>query len=148
MRDDVLNPVIPVKIRGETVEVRELTWKDYLRAIKEATGSVLKLMSESGATLELSKDKVVEVIGAQEELVSWVLEKSTGKDQAYISNLTALEMVRLLNAVVDLNLNEELVGAGKGLAGRMANVIGWKTASLRPLTTSSAPATTVSTSSK
>jgi hypothetical protein len=148
MKEDVLNPVIPVKVRGETVDVRELTWKDYLRAVKDLTGTILKLMGEGGTTLVLNREKILEAITAQEDLVGWVIEKSTGKDQAFINSLSARELLPLLIAVVDLNLSEEVIGPGKELAGRMGAALGLKTASPESLTTSSAPATKAATSTK
>lgn len=134
MKTDIFNPVVTVKIRGDSVEVRELTWKHYLRAVKELTDNLLGLMSGKN-TLELNKEKVVATISAQEELVSWVIQASTGKDAAWVDSLSARELLLLLKAVVDLNLSEELIGVGKGLAGRMADVFGLKTASLAPSTT-------------
>lgn len=137
---DVLNPLVPVEIRGERIEVRELNWKDYSRAIKELTGSAMKLLG-TGGTLVLDKEKIIQAIGEQESLIQWVVEKSTGRDSKYVSSLSTREILPLISAVVDLNLSEEVLGAGKKLAGQMGGIFGLKIQSLKPSITSSAPAT-------
>lgn len=141
MKEDILNPVVPVKIRGELVEVRELTWKDYLRAVKESAGALMKLITPDGKAVQFNKDTIIEVLTSQEDVAGWVLEKSTGKDAKFIAGLSAREIIPLLQAVVDLNLSEEVVGPGKILAGRMVDLLGLKTLSQGPPTTSSPPAT-------
>src|SRR3990167_5627310 len=112
---DILNPVISVpNIKGETVDVKELTWKEYLRAMKELASSMLRFL-EAGKTeltlaVVLDPKKIIEAIG-------------------------------VLEAMVQLNLSDEVVSSGKALAGRMRVIFG-STKSLpgQPIT-SSAPAT-------
>lgn len=139
MSTDVLNPVVTVKIRDELIEVKELTWKDYLRAVKEMTDAILKLLNGKGE-FALDRDKVVEALGAQENLIAWVAEKCTGRDQKWVGSLKGREMLALLRIIVDLNLSEEVIGSGKAVAGRMGEVFGVKKLSLAPSITSSAPA--------
>lgn len=150
MKDDVLNPVRTVKIRGQDIEVKELTWKDYLRAVKDLTGSVIKLFGQKielqKGEITLNRDRLIEIIGEQETLVQWVLEKSTGQPKEFIAGLSAREVFPLIEAVVDLNLSEEVTGPGKMLAGRMGDILGLKKVSVAPSITSSAPATPSATS--
>jgi hypothetical protein len=144
--NDVLNPVVAIKIRDRLIEVKEMPWKDYLRAVKDMTGTLMKLIGPGGNTLALTKENVIEALTAQEELLTWVLQKCTGEEQTFISSLSAREILPLIQAAVDLNLSQEVVGAGKKLAGQMGQVFGLKKQSPGPLTTSSAPATPLATS--
>ena len=139
----VLNPLATVQIRGESITVKELVWKDYLRAMKDMTGAILSILAKDG-TIVLNREKIIEAITAQEELVSWVLQRSTGKDAKWVDSLSAREFLPLLEAVVDLNLSEEVVGQGKRVAGRLGQVLALKKISLAPSTTSSGPAATPS----
>jgi hypothetical protein len=139
MKEDVLNPVATVLIRGEAVQVSELTWKDYLRAIREVTDAVMKLLKNGQVVLD--RDKIVEFIINQEATLSWVLEAATKKDATFLNKLSAREIIPLIQKVVDLNLNDEVLGPGKALAGRMGDVFGLKKVSLGQSITSSAPAT-------
>lgn len=152
MKEDVLNAVRLVKVRGEQVEVRELTWKDYVRAVKQMTGTILGLIGDGGKismdAIVLNREKLTEAIGAQEDLVAWVLAKSTSRDQAWVDSLSAREVLPLLDAVIELNLSPEVIEQGKKLAGQMGEAFGLKKASVAPATISSAPATASVTSKK
>lgn len=141
MASEILNPVVLVRVRGESVEVKELTWKDHVRAVKELTGTLLKLLSGDGKTLTLTKEVILEAIVAQETLVQWIIEKSTGRDAQWVSGLGGKDFLALLKAVVDLNLSDEYIKQGKELAGQMGDIFGLRNLSLAPSITSSAPAT-------
>lgn len=107
----------------------------------------MKLLG-SGGTLVLDKEKIIQAIGEQEELIQWVLEKSTGKDAKFVAELKASEVLPLIMAVVDLNLSEEVLGAGKTLAAKMGGIFGLKTQSLKPSIISSAKTTVTTPSAK
>lgn len=133
---------------GENVEVLELRWKDSLRAIKEMCGTVLQLLGPDGGNVQsgelvirLDRDRVVAAIVEQESLLTWVLMKSTARDQEWVDGLGTSDALALIQTVVDLNLNDEVLSRGKALAGTMSRVF----ATGRPLpgstTSSSVPAT-------
>lgn len=142
---DVLNPVRSVTIRGTIVEVSELKWKDYTKAIKELSASLLKLVGADSRTINIDRDLIVDVITEQEHLLTWVLIKTTGKPQEWIDDLTGKEALSLVQVVVDLNLSPEVISGGKALAGQMGKVFGLKNKLPGPLTTSSVPATPIQT---
>lgn len=126
---DILNPVVEVHgIQGGTVGVRELKWKSYMRAIKSLTEAVIKYIEASEGGKKLDPRGLVEAIAAQEGLASWVVAESTGRPEEWVAELTGREMMAILEAVVELNLSEEVVGRGKALAARMRAVF----ASTRP----------------
>lgn len=129
IQDNIHNPITVVRTSsGELVEVRELTWKNCLTAIKKLTDTVLELLGKqqggSSIALTLDKEKLVSAITSQEELVTWALMKSTGRDQAWVDALSARDCLALVKAMVDQNLSDEVLAAGKGLADRMGAVFG------------------------
>lgn len=138
---DAFNGVRTVNLDNKVVEVRELRWRDYLYVIKGITGTVLELVGPGGTTFVLDKGRIVEAIGNQEALVGWVLARSTGLTPDEVENLTAREVMPLLEAVVELNLNDEVIALGKRVAGRMADVFALKTLSPGQSISSSGPAT-------
>ena len=139
---NVMCPVRTISVRGKTVEVRELTWRDSMRAVKELTGWVMKLLGGQKGKLTadsvtLDKDSIVEALTTQEDLVAWAMEKSTNLSADEVSSLTLGEAIPIVQAMVDLNLSEEVLGPGKALAGRLGQVFGLKIALPKPQTTSS-----------
>lgn len=143
---DALNPVIRVpNIQGASVDVKELRWRDYLRAIKELTTSILTLLDTAkpgtkgddqedgfafdvggGKVLKIGKDRLLQAIASNEELVLWVLQSSTGKGPEWVEACSGREVLALLAAVIELNLSKEVVGSGKALADHMRGVFGSK----------------------
>lgn len=148
MASEILNPVVRVQLRKESIDVTELTWKDHVRAVKELAGAMIKLISGDGKSITLNKDSLLEAVIAQESLVQWVVEKSTGRDAQWVSQLGGRDMLVVLKAVVDLNLSEEYIKSGKELAGQMGDIFGLRNLSLAPSITSSAPATPFKPSTK
>lgn len=144
MKVDVLNPVVTVQVRGSAVQVQELNWKDYLRAVRELTDTVMKFMGKEGE-IKWEREPLVAAIQSNESLLSWVLEKSTGLKKDDLEKLKAREVIPLIEAVIDLNLSEDVVGPGKALAARMGEAFGLKRTSPEPAITSSVPATPLAT---
>lgn len=134
MKTDVWNPIATVQIRGEAIQVKELDWRTYLWAVKELTGTLMGLVNDKGQLI-LEKDKIVTALTDQENLVSVLVEKSTGRDAAWVSSLSARELFIVVKPIVELNLSEEVLSPGKELAGRMRAVFASKTASLASSTT-------------
>jgi uncharacterized protein len=144
---DTINPIRAVTLSdGKTVvEVRELTWKDYLWAIKEVTKAAAPLLGANGVLnvnslteLKVDTNAVLEALTSQEQTLSLVLQKSIkGSTAEQVNDLTARDTMKVLAAVVELNLSPEVVGAGKELAARMAAVFGSMTTSQGAVTSSS-----------
>lgn len=138
---NVICPIKTANVKGKTIEIRELTWRDSMRAVKELTGSIMKLVGGKQGklttdSLSLDKDSIVEALSAQEDLVAWAIEKSTDLSPSEISALTLSEAIPIIQAMVDLNLSDEVIGPGKTLAGRLGQVFGLKIALPKPQTTS------------
>lgn len=151
MEPDIINPIATVRIRGESVEVRELTWKDHLRLIKELTATVLELLQKAqtgggGTEFSLKADEIVEALVKQEDLAAWVMARSTGKPKEWIDELSAGAAMDILLAAAKLNLTPEVLASGKALAEHMRGVFGLKSLSLEPSTALSSKATASKTS--
>jgi hypothetical protein len=129
---DILDPRKRVRIKGEELEIRGLTWKDHIRAVKELTATIMELLAQNkdGNATQLDAETIVSAITKQESLATWMITRSTGKDGAWVDSLRAAEALTILNAIVELNLTEEIIGLGKGLAERMSGVFGLSKASL------------------
>lgn len=147
--DNILNPVATVPIRGHSVEVRELRWRDYLKVIKDMTSAAFELFGSAGGKVaidefSLSKEKLISVIAQQEELLAWTIDKATNLKEFKIevADLSGTEALTILNKIVEMNIRPELVELGKSLAGRMGELFQVKNPSSEQLTASSRPATT------
>ncbi len=142
-KQNTLNPIISVKIARrdleESVEVQELTWKDFLRAIKQLSAALLEVLDAKGG-FALTKDNLVKAITESEDLMSWVIHKSCpGKDQAWVDGLTSSHVLPIIEAIITLNASEEAIGSGKKLADLIKKTMGTgqKEISTEPLDTSS-----------
>lgn len=109
------------------IEVKELRWKDYIWAIKELTGNILGLVGEGKDVSSINKEKIIEVVSEQEQLVAVLIKKSTSLSEAEISELFARDVLLILEAMVQLNFSEEVVGTAKKLGTRMGEVFSKKT---------------------
>jgi hypothetical protein len=135
----------------KTVDVRELSWREYLAVVKRLTDTVFKVVGKDINSLSKAKEltitlepkALISAISEQEDLVAWLVEKTTGLKQDEISKLSPVEVMPLLGLIVEMNLTPEHVAAGKALAGQMGAIFGvLKTGSPEQSTPSSRPATT------
>ena len=143
MDNSILNPVRTVQLRAQAVDVSELTWKDYLRAVKMLASTVSKLLTPDGK-VNSDPAAVVSAIADQEALASFVVSRATKRDEKWVEQLSLQDMLTLLTAVVEMNLTEEIIGTGKALAGRMGGILTSKKPLPGQQTTSSGPADTAS----
>lgn len=140
MEPDIINPIATVKVRGESVEVRELTWKDHMRLLKELTTTVMDLLQKAQAggqgEFSLKAEEIVEALVKQEDLATWVISRCTGRPAEWVNELSALAAMEILLAAAQLNLSPEFFRVGKALAEHMRGVFGLKSLSLEPSTAS------------
>ena len=139
---------------GTVVRVRELTWKKYLWAIRRVTTSAIPVIAGKDGSINVAEigkinidvQKVLNALLEQEETVTVVLKDSIAEEDQKdldVDQLSARDTMALLTVVVELNLSEEVLGAGKELAVRMAAVFGSMTNS-QGRSTSSSPTATAS----
>lgn len=128
---ELLDPVRVVDIGTETVEVRELRWVDALAFLdKLATGIGLVLGTQSvgpDGTLRLNAERLREAVFSSGELASSLLTKATGLPQARLDTLSASQALALLEAAVEVNFREELLGKCRAVGSALRGVLNLKT---------------------
>ena len=123
MPTDSFMPVETVRLLGgRTVEVRELTWKQLLHALKQLAQRALTFVAQDGKTISIEASKIVEALSEQEELAVWIVEKSTGLTADELALLGVRDFLAIVEAVVRINLSEEVVCLGKRIAGSVRAV--------------------------
>jgi hypothetical protein len=111
-----------VNIRGEEIEISELRWKDASQAVKGLIGSLARMVGADGA-ISFDQSRITASIAEQEELLSFVVQKSTGRDSQWIDDLTGAEALRLLGPIVELNLNPETITVGKSIFEKVSRFL-------------------------
>jgi hypothetical protein len=130
-----------VAVGSETVTVYEVKWKDYVRLIRELVAHLIPLYDPKNGSLKLSEAAIVGALQNAEGLVSWFVAASVKKEEKWVDELPASQLLPLLNVVVKVHLSEELVSQGKALAEQMRGAFGLSGPSPAPSTTSSSTAT-------
>jgi hypothetical protein len=97
-----------IALAGETIELRELPWSDAKRLF-----SSLALLNRSEPEPEALK--VLALLSAAPELCSWLVLKSTGKDEAWLAARSPSEVLDLALAAAELHV-QLLRGAVSKLA--------------------------------
>jgi hypothetical protein len=123
---DVLNPIRRPRIAGAEIEVRELRWRDTSYAVQQLTDAIAGMIDIQGTAFNLiiDRQKLLDAIIKNESLLAFVLEKATGRDADWVTNLSTRDMLLLLDAVLDVNLSEEVLNAGKKVAERLKKLFG------------------------
>lgn len=121
MKTSILNPVVTVPLAGDqTVEVRELSWVNALAFYNKLRNQAKALLNEKG-DLVLDSAKMLDVVGENVELAAWLVEKSTGKDAAWIEQRSLSEMLDIISAALELNLTV-ITEKIKNVKGRLAEL--------------------------
>ncbi len=141
---DLLNPIRRLTVRGEPLEVRELTWKELAHVLQELSGTALALVGANGQII-LDREKLLAALAANESLLSWILEKATGRDAPWIGTLSLRELAPVLDALLDLNLHAETLAALKKTWTRTSQTLGLPKLLAAPSISSSAAATPLAT---
>ena len=99
----LFNPVREIRIGSETVIVKELSWPNALSFFNKLREQTRLLLDDKG-NLVLDTQKVLAAIGDNLELATWLVEKSTGREKAWIESLMLSEMLDVLTACLEVNL--------------------------------------------
>ncbi len=122
----VLNPVKTVKVQGADVEVRELRALDLLAFFKLVGEHAKKFLNDKGDVV-FNIEKLIEVVNSSEELVEFLILKSTGCDAEWFRTISPGELLDLLDAAIELNLSEDLLKKAARLGDRLKAIFGPKT---------------------
>jgi len=116
---ELLDPVRTVDIGGEQVQVRELRWLDALQFLQKLAGGIEQVVGTQAigadGTVRLNADKLREAVLSGGELANTLLAKATGLPQARLDALSASQALSLLQAAIEINFREELLGKLRGV---------------------------------
>jgi len=137
----ILDPVQPVDVAGERLEVRELSWIDALDFVGKLGGLLDRFIDQESGKLVFSQDQMGRVIGQSGELATDLILKATGKPPDWIEGLRTSEALSVLAAAIQVNLHPELLGKCRGVARAVTGVLGPVKVTSEPSISSSAKAT-------
>lgn len=98
---------------GTTVQVKQLSWKDT-NELYQRLKDQLKAMAGGSGNLVFDANKTLDAIGESAELVTWLVQRSTGKDEAWVQERSFSDVMEITAIVVETNLN--IVAAAKSKA--------------------------------
>ena len=114
----ILHPVKTISLGGETLEVRELRWPEALGFLQRLAQQAGQFLTADGRLVPPA-DQFPRIIQESAVLVEYLVTKTTGKDSAWLNDLTPAEVLTVLDAALELNVSPELFARGKALAGRL-----------------------------
>lgn len=150
----VMTPESAVRLaNGQSVTVREMRWPqmrlflDRLGALANSLGAALRptVPAAGGGLAEVGASvltQLPELIRSSSDLSEELIRGCVPEVQAgrlVLDDLAASDALRLLDASLAVTLNEEVLGLGKSVAGRVAAVMAPATPSTRPSPPSSTP---------
>ncbi|HEV2207303.1 MAG TPA: hypothetical protein VG167_00895 [Verrucomicrobiae bacterium] len=120
----VHNPSVTVQIGGgsQVVEVRELVWPDALSLYSRLMAQAKEFLDEKGQ-FDLKPEKIVAALSENIELGTWLVLKSTGRDEAWLQSLSLSAVLDLATEAAVLNIGI-IVERVKKAKGRLAGLVG------------------------
>ena len=133
----ILMPEKEIRISGSDapLTVGALSWKDGLAFVAKISQTILQQASfiatlgENGLA-SLTAEKIGEVVAGSAELCEWLLTRTVfGKtasaqpstlNPSTLQAMPVVDVLRLLDAALEVNLSEEVLGLGKSVGGRLA----------------------------
>jgi len=119
----ILRGKTEVEIQGTLVEVKELTWTEALEFFERAAEGLVQLADEQGQ-IHLTPDTFRELLRRSHGLTQWLLYRATSLDVPTIELLPIRDLLRLLDAALELNLSDEVLELGKRVARRFGGFLG------------------------
>jgi hypothetical protein len=121
MTPSVHNPVRSVPLRTGAVDITELSWPDAQHLYRKLTGQMKDVMDGEG-NLTISTGKVVAMITENVELGTWLVLKSTGKDEAWLNERSLSEVFDVATEAAVLNIGI-IVERIKNAQGRLKGLM-------------------------
>lgn len=119
MTPTVFNPTRTLTLQGAEVEVREFKAVALLALLKRVSAEAHRLADKDG-NLKLTVQNFGEVVTTVDGLLEEIATQATGKDRAWVENLTLTEALDLLGTVFELNrevLTKKLGGLAAAWSG-------------------------------
>jgi hypothetical protein len=120
---ETLNPVRDVRLGTETIQVKELCWREALEFLQRLATSVACVLNEQGKFVPTAQAFEQLVVGSA-ELTELLLTRATGRDRDWLAQRSVAEVFALLDVALELNLSEDLITRGKRLAERVRGAFG------------------------
>ena len=119
----ILHPVreVPVTGRGQ-VEVRELRWKPALAYVQKLSGALGEFIE--GGRLVVTPEKVTGVLVKSADLAGELITRSTNLSPTEVDDLYPSEALALLQAAIEVNLHEDLLGKARGVGQALQGALG------------------------
>lgn len=138
---EILNPITELKLGTETVAIRELSWPDAMVFLSKLAKQAGQFTTTDGR-LEVTPEKLAEIVTSAQDLSEWLVLKSTGKDAEWLQQRSFSEGLDLLEAALSMNLRPDFFDKLKRIGSRFMGVL---KAPQPALTSSSGKATPVQT---
>lgn len=121
MEHSILNPHIDVKLRDGTVTVHELKWPMLWQLLAKLSAQAGEFVTMEGgkASMSLSVEKIGALVTGSGELTQQLILGTTGKDEAWLKERHVGEVLDLLDASLNVNLSESIVGRVKKIGSRL-----------------------------
>ncbi|MCA1996448.1 MAG: hypothetical protein LDL56_04370 [Armatimonadetes bacterium] len=120
---DILHPTREVPLAGGSVTVHELGWRDALR-FTEKLGVLLGEFTAPDGRLVITVDKLVQTLTRSGDLAADLIAKSTGLAPGQVDALRPVDALALLEAAIEINLHEDLLGKARRVGQALGRVLG------------------------
>jgi hypothetical protein len=120
---NILHPVreVPVTGRGQ-VEVREMRWKPALAYVQKLSGVLGEFIE--GGRLVVTPEKLTGVLVKSADLAGELIVRSTNLSPTDVDDLYPSEALALLQAAIEVNLHEDLLGKARGVGRALQGALG------------------------
>lgn len=122
----IAEPTI-VKFGDREIPVHEISWLDLLaiaEQLSELLAGQVQFDSEGQLKLALNIAQLGDMIGRSATLTNRLLTAATNLSAEEVQKLPPRVALRLLDVALEVNLTEEFLDAGKGLAARLGAALG------------------------
>ncbi|MCP5525011.1 MAG: hypothetical protein H7A46_26100 [Verrucomicrobiales bacterium] len=120
---NVLRPQKEVPTSLGRIEVHEMAWPDALAFTGKLADFLPEFIQPDGKVV-ISGEKVARVISGSVELAEFLVRKSVDKEDGWFRSLRPTDGLSLLEAAVELNIHEELLGKAQGVLQRVMARLG------------------------
>ncbi len=107
------------------VTVREMKWGDaiaFVRLLSKELAGLIGVDAAGRASLNLGK--LPEIVASSDTLTTALVTASTGLTPEALASLPASSALEVLEAAVDMNLTEALLGKLRRIGGKVAGAFG------------------------
>ncbi len=120
---EVINPEVAVPFKGGELRVREMYFPQALELFGRLEKRLVGLFAASGELTTIDQAALallaVRAIAGSTDDVVFILTNSTELTEDQVKRLGPTAAMKLLQAALELTLNEEVIASGKAMAARL-----------------------------